>query len=322
MRHAMMQPETIGKLMHAMFRGLLLAGLCLGTSVLPAGAACMVGAVATVPLTVSGPRLYVPLSINETEGLFLLDTGAGDTILNAGFAQRAHVGMDRHAPQKIYSGGGGRETLRVNQAHARHIEFGKLSFQDWLFSVVPPDSAAMSDSEHDGLLGMDFLHYFDIDVDLAGHQVTLWRVTGCTDIHPEWQGDYDAIPLKHTSAQNITLPIFIDNEFLDVTLDTGAVGLLLSRGAGARAGATDAMLTHDKPAGGAGIGGAFPAVVHRFGLLLVGKAEWDHPDIVVETQEQRPWYGDGLMNWRVLKARRFWISYATSTLFVQEAPKK
>ena len=86
-------------------------------------------------------------------------------------------------------------------AHARHIQIGGISFQDWEFPVV--NERLPSASPIDGLLGADFLHYFDIDIDLQGHTLTLWRLTGCSDIHPEWKGEYDAIPLTHTANQGV-----------------------------------------------------------------------------------------------------------------------
>jgi predicted aspartyl protease len=283
-----------------------------------AAATCTLGSVAAVPLTISGSRLYVPVSLNETEGRFLVDTGASLTVLAANYAARSHVGIDVHAGQKIFSGAGGRETLPVNQAHVRRIEVGKLAFQDWEFAVLPE---AAGETGRDGVLGMDFLHYFDLDFDLVGRTLTLWRLSGCSDIHPEWQGDYDAIPLVHTANQGVTMPIFIDNAFLNVEFDTGADGVLLTRAAGARAGVSDEWLAKATDTRRTGIGGHFPSTTYQFQLMLVGKGEFDHPAVDVETESHRTSYADGLIDWRYLKARKFWVSYATNTLFVQPAGK-
>jgi hypothetical protein len=286
-----------------------------------ASASCTLGAVATLPLSVEGSRLSVPVSLNDTPGQFVIDTGAERTLLTGPYAQKSGVGMDVHAGRMIFSGAGGRETLPVNQAHVRRIEVGKLAFQDWEFAVIPPEE---SDAVHiggDGILGMDFLHYFDMDVDLENHKVTIWRVQGCSTIHPEWQGTYDTIPLKGTVHQGVTAPILVDNAILDVTFDTGAGGLLLTRDAGAKAGVTDAMLAKDEASRSRGIGGKFPAVEHRFNLVLVGQAQFDHPIATVETESHRAGYSDGLMGWRYLKPKRFWLSFTTQTLFVQGAGK-
>ena len=168
---------------------------------------------------------------------------------------------------------------------------------------------------------MDFLHYFDVDIDLTAGTLTVWRLADCKDIHPEWKGDYDAIPLKHTARQKVTMPIFIDNAFLDVVFDTGAGGAWLTHDAAGKAGATDAMLAKDTEAGAVGVGGDFPAVKHRFQLMLVGSAQFPNPTIRVESETGRREYADGLVDWRFLHARKIWISYATDTLFVQPLGK-
>ncbi len=301
-------------------RRLLFVAACLAPWACPAGAACKVDLATTVPLTIAGPRLYVPVSVNETEGLFLVDTGAAETILTGAFAEKSAVGLVEAPQQYTIPGVGGGETLPVMKAHTRRVEIGTIKFQDWAFLVVPREAGGIVNIQHDGILGMDFMHYFDIDVDVESHKLSFWRVTGCTDIHPVWQGDYDAIPLKHTAGQNVRLPVFVDNAFLDIVLDTGAAGAVLTHGAALKAGVTDADLAHDPDPHGVGIGGKFSAVVHHFKLLLVGKAEFNNPAIVVESNNHTTFYADGLMDWRYLKAKKFWISYATNTLFVQLAP--
>jgi predicted aspartyl protease len=239
---------------------------------MPANAGCALGKVTTVPLTVAHGRLYVPMSLNETEGGFMLDTGSETTTLNGDFAEKSHVGIDWHPGEVYYSGAGGRETLRVFQAHVRHIQFGTISFQDWEFGVLPENGKTKGGDA--GLLGMDFLHYFDMDVDLQGGTLTLWRLSGCTNIHPVWKGDYDAIPLTHTAHQGVSIPILVDNTFLDVVFDTGAGELVLSRDAAAKAGVTAAMLNTDRDANSHGVGGKFPAVQHQFQLLAVGSEQY------------------------------------------------
>ncbi len=297
---------------------LLAAALCTPA---PAFASCALIKETTLPLTVDRTRLYVPVMMNDTQGLFTVDTGAGVTLLTGAFASQAHVGLDRHAGQVELSGVGDRHTLPVNQAHVRQTVIGTIKFQDWEFAVVPPQAGGLGKTEHDGILGMDFLHYFDLDFDFQAKTLTLWRLRGCTDIHPEWKGDYDAIPLKHTADQSVTIPIFIDNAFLDVELDSGSPDLLLTRSAGLRAGATETALAQDAASHSAGIGGKFPAAMHQFQLLLVGSEQFKNPLIEVETEGRHTDYADGLLGLLYLRAHRMWLSYGTNTLFVQGVGK-
>jgi predicted aspartyl protease len=295
----------------------------------PSRATCNVNRATTVPLTIEGSHLLVPVSINETPGQLLLDTGSEDTLLSSAYADRAHIGMSHYSGdtnairyyERKYYHGSNNSSLPMLQAHARHIEVGTISFQDWQFSVVPAEAAGAGFVARDGNLGMDFLHYFDIDIDLQARKLTLWRVTGCTDIHPVWQGDYDAIPLKHTGHQNFTIPAFVDNAELELEFDTGAGGVWLTRGAASKAGVTDAMLAKDRPVQTTEVGVALQDSVHQFQVLLIGNGEFDKPDIFVEREKSTYAGPDGLVDWRYMNAQRLWISYVTNTLFVQSGVK-
>jgi len=286
-----------------------------------AHATCGLGKAGTMPLTIQASRLYIPVTMNDTNGVFMVDTGSERSIVDGAYADRAGIGIDRHAGQGTLRGVGDRETIPVNQGHVRSAKIAGIAFHDWEFPIVPAEVGGLGRDEHDGLLGMDFLHFFDLDFDLEAHTLTLWRVVGCSDIHPEWQGDYDAIPLKHTAGQRVTMPIFIDDAFLDVNLDTGADGAIITLDAAHRAGVTDAMLAHDADPQGAGIGGHFAAAVHQFKLLLIGSGQFPNARVAVDLNPKNEGFQDGLVDWRFLHARRFWLSYATSTLFVQKAVK-
>ncbi len=294
---------------------------CLAALASPAHATCKLGRAGVMKLTIAGSRLYVPVTMNETEGVFMVDTGSQLSILTGPYAEKAGIGIDAHAGQVYMQGMGGKHTLPVNQGHVRSAKIADIPFHDWEFPIVPAGAGNITPTERDGLLGMDFLHYFDLDFDLEAHTLTLWRVIGCTDIHPEWQGDYDAIPLKHTARQGVTLPIYIDEAFLDVEFDTGANGALISREAAAQAGAPASVLARDANSQGAGIGGAFHSVAHQFKLLLIGSGQFPNAWIEVNMDPKAAGEADGVIDWRFLRARKFWLSYSTSTLFVQKATK-
>jgi predicted aspartyl protease len=292
-------------------------------AILPAAAraACTVGRVTTVPLQFMQARALVQVSINETPGQFAIDTGSQDSILDPAYAQAAHVGMDRHAGRMTMVGAGGAQSLPIWTAHARHIQVGDISFQDWEFPVVT--DPLPSPVHIDGLLGADFLHYFDIELGIPGGHMTLWRLSGCTDIHPVWTGKYDAIQLTSVKRQKMSMPIWIDNAFLDVEFDTGAGALLLTRDAAIRAGATEAQLQLDRTSPGAGLGGNFAIIGHRFQTLLIGSLVFNNKIIAVDPNPPRlngfdAYDGrDGLLGLAPFGDDKLWISFATRTLFLQ-----
>ena len=285
-------------------------------------ATCTVSRQTTVPATFAHGKVYVPIRMNEATALFMVDTGSAETFVDRKFADEAGVGMDLHAGQRIYRGLGGKLTLPVFTGHVRLTHIGDIHYQDWEYGILDMARFAPGDLKFGGILGVDFLHYFDIEIDMAARTVSIYRLFGCTEVHPpSWSGDYAAIPLKHTPDHNLTLPVFLDNADLDMELDTGAAGILVSRDAAAKAGVTQAALARDSAAGGFGLGGDFALVRHRFGLLLIGKGIYPNADLRVENEVSQRGETDGLVNLSALDAQRVWISFTTSTLFVQGAPE-
>jgi predicted aspartyl protease len=283
---------------------------------------CTVGKLTTVPATLIGPKVYVPIRMNETTGLFLLDTGSSETLINAKFASEAGANMDRHAGEYVYRGAGNKETLPVFKGHIRMTHIGDIHYQDWEYGIVDLGGVAPDGQPMGGILGMDFMHYFDVEIDFAAKTVAFYRLSGCTDMRPPaWAGDFDAIPLKHTAGHNLTLPVFLDNAYLDMIFDTGAGHILVSRDAAARAGADEAALAHDVTGKGRGIAGNFAIARHHFKLLLIGGGVYPDVDLAIENERSQKEETDGLVGLAAFKARRIWISFTTNTLFVQGAPK-
>ena len=301
----------------------LLSALCVFlTTSLPAAATCTVAKLTTVPATLIGEKIYLPITMNETTGLFLLDTGSAETMLNSPFASEAGANMDRRAGKYIYIGAGNKQSLPVFKGHIRVTHIGDIRYPDWEYAIADLGGVSPNGTPMGGLLGMDFMHYFDIEIDFAARTVSIYRLTGCTDVHPPtWSGDYDAIPLKHTPDHNLTLPVFLDNADLDMELDTGAEGVLVTRDAAAKAGVDGAALAHNHEIQAGGIGGRFTIAWHRFKLLLIGGGVYPDADLAIENERGFAGETDGLVGLGALKAQRVWISFTTNTLFVQGAPK-
>jgi hypothetical protein len=305
----------------------LLAGFLLAASlsVQAAAATCAVAKLTTVPATLLHGKIFVPMTMNEATGLFELDTGSAETLLNADFAQKAGAGMDRRAGQLQYIGAGNKSTLPVFKGHVRMTHLGEIPAQDWEYGIVDlKDTVGRELPGAGGLLGMDFLHYFDVEVDFVSKTVSIYRLKNCTgDMHPpSWAGDFDAIPLKHMPDHNLSLPIFLDNAFLDAELDTGWGGPpQVTKAAAAKAGVDEAALARDRAARGFGIGGLFSAYLHRFDMFLIGGGVYPNALLLVENEQPRHGEPEAILGLSALKAQRIWISFTTNTLFVQGAPK-
>jgi predicted aspartyl protease len=303
-----------------LFRLLLWSGLAAGVAGGSALAECRAEHETDVPITVANGYVFVPVTMNGETGRFLLDTGSAETFMDTGFAAKSGAGMDRHAGQFEYGGAGNKHTLPVFHGHIRITEVGKIRFQDWEYGIMDL-SWMVDDGVHpDGILGMDFLHYFEAEVDFHAKTLTLYRLFSCGDIAPPWKKDFDAIPLQHTPNHNVTIPVFVDNALLNLEFDTGAGGgVLLTRDAAAKAGVDAAGIAKDIATRGTGIGGGFNVAHHRFGMFLVGSAVYKDRMLEIENERTEHGESDGLIGLAPLNAERVWLSFSTNTLFVQRA---
>jgi len=303
-------------------RRLCLAFLLAAAAPAMASAQCKIQSQTKVPLTLEHGRAIVTMSINETPGRFILDTGSAVTMLTPSYVRQSHVGIDSHPGQYVYTGAGNKDALPSFNVHARHIQVGEISFQDWEFGTIQGELS--SDQSISGLLGRDFMHYFDIELDFPAGKMTVWRLFNCKDVQPPWKGDYDTIPMTKIKGAALTVPIWIDNAFLDVIFDTGG-NLLLTHAAALHAGATDAQLSSDEQGHNSGIGGTFSSARHQFGMLLVGSQVFKSPEIRVDPLEistggVHAYSGsDGIIGLEHLHGDRMWISFGTGALFVQSS---
>jgi predicted aspartyl protease len=300
--------------------GILLMAACI--SPLPAEADCRAGRVGQMPLSIEHNRLFVPVTVNDTPGSFLVDTGAFQSVIDSGFASRAGVRWDQHQPPVVISGFGG-HTLPVRAGRLRMLAFAGVKIPDREMPIydfaanVTHGTAPMA-----GLIGADLLDVLDVELDFTNHTLSLWRLFGCQAIEPlHWTGDYASIPMHRQSDKHVQIPIWLDGAAMDAVLDTGAGGLHLSREAAIRAGATQDALAHDPVTPGGGFGGSSTSRRHHFKLLLVGKDVYRDIDAAVSEVPARSSgafeKNDAILGLRYLLQHRVWISYGTETLFMQ-----
>jgi predicted aspartyl protease len=312
--------------MHRVRRYAMILLACTWLAPASTWAECRVARVAQMKLTVEHNRLYVPVTVNDTAGEFMVDTGAFHSLIDSGFASRAGVRMDAHQPRYSLGGFGG-NSLPVQAGRLRMLEFAGAKIPDREMPIYDfSQDFARVGVPVDGLLGADLLDLLDVELDFSGNTLSLWRLFDCHDIEPlHWSGDYASIPMTRLSDKHIKIPIWLDGADMDAMLDTGAGGLLLSREAALRAGATAEELAQDRVVEGAGIGGKGTSRRHHFHVLLIGKDEYHDIDAGVSDKPANASAMfekyDAIVGMRYLFHHRVWISYGTETLFLQTLPK-
>jgi len=282
-------------------------------------AACVVQQAASVPLDVTGGVITVPLEINGGAATFILDTGAQRSVVTQDAVDRLGLARDKWVGTTM-SGVGGIQS-RPN-ADPRSLSLGGVPLvrrtltHDTSLTVGVIPRARAGGLVIDGLLGRDFLSLFDLDLDVPGRRLLLYRVSGCSGRFLPWTGDYTAIQVTTPAETAIVVPVSLDGRPLRALLDTGASASLLAAPGIFKLGLTAAALEADPADTISGLGPRTVTVHrHRFRTLGVGNDVIESPSIWVEPIRLTP-IVDMLLGVDWLAGRHVWISFATRQLCV------
>jgi hypothetical protein len=169
----------------------------------------------------------------------------------------------------------------------------------------------------DGLLGADILLAFDLDLDVAGSRLTLYRVRRCPDARPPWHEPAVAIRGVTARKDRMRIPIELDGVAGTAVLDTGAQATAIGIDMAHRAGLTDAVLASDPTMLIRGVGpNTMAARLHRFRSLRIGPVL--HQNIALPVLPGDIGMGDALVGRDFLRERRVWLSFPTLRLFVSQ----
>jgi tetratricopeptide (TPR) repeat protein len=200
-----------------------------------AEAACKIGVIADLKVTMRGTSPLVNAKINGGEVSLIADSGAFYSMLSEGTVAQFKLSSQAGNPYMYTTGIGGRQSISLTRV--KTFTIADLSLPNVLFTVadneVGPGVA--------GLMGQNILGYADADYDLANGDIRLMRPEGCGD-HPfvVWDASrhtsiiaLEAVdgPFKRTSGE-----AFVNGKSIRVAFDTGASTSVLSLDAARRAG--------------------------------------------------------------------------------------
>ncbi len=288
-----------------------------------AHAACTTHRVAELPLTVFDEKLLVNVAINGSPEIMALDTGAGITVVSTEAAGRLNIPHDFDHHADIGGVGGANSALFIGLVDTLDLDGLRLSHQALPIVDLPMrDSAGRPVA---GFLGADVLSRFDVDLDIPGGRLGLWKATGCDTAPPPWDANADPLPVELDEGHHILVPLRVDGVNLTAVLDTGAGGLDLTLRAGMRAGATDDALEADPVIHGTGVNNrGWSGHMHRFHKIgFGGRTLTDIWAALVPSSDVASYNAligsDGLVGIRVLRDMHLWISYRTRSLYIAPA---
>jgi hypothetical protein len=284
---------------------LLLVGACSSNPI-----NCDLVVVAKMPLEVRNRLLVVPAGINGNWVTLLVDSGAERTVLSNETVTR--LGLERD--QKIMTRSTGMGGVYIaNDAIIPGLVLGGVRFPITHVSVgqfrFGPGLSA------DGLLGSDVLLAFDLDIDVPGGTLTLYRPRLCPDTRPPWHEPFAEVSGVKALRDRLLLPVELDGVRGLGILDTGAQATTIGVSMAERLGLTPSALANDPIVQHHGAGpGTQEARLHRFHLLQIGPAAAPEPILSVLPVDAG--VGDALVGEDFIGGRRIWMSFSNREVFI------
>jgi len=285
-----------------------------------AHATCATSPAASLPLSIVDEKLLIPASLNGSAEQLALDTGAGITVISTDAAGRLDIPHDFDHAAQLGGVGGASSVLYIGQVDA--LDLAGLHFAHQSFPIVDMPLRTAQGALVAGFLGADVLHQFDVDLNIPGGRLDLWRNTGCTDAQPPWQDPASPIQFDLDAGNHILVPFKVDGVNLTAVLDTGAPWLSITTRAAYRAGVTDDDMENDPTIHGTGVNNrAWSGHIHKFNdIQFAGAAFPGLPAEIVPSTGVAAYDGlggaDALIGLRLLRNARIWISYRNKTIYL------
>lgn len=271
------------------------------------GGSCVLQRVAELPLRVIGTVPLVTADINGRPANLVLDTGSDTTMLNRSAAGRLGVSWDERLPISLGAAGGA--------AHAAAATLPSLALNGAVTSNVRILVGQAPAAPLDGVLGINVLIGYEIDLDVPHRRAVLYRARPCPAALPAWTAPFTRLPVQQQRSGHLFVPGELDGQPIFGMLDTGAsyttVGLAVARDAGVTAAALQA-----NPAQRAQSINEGGLVVRRrrFRALRIGNETME--GLTLHVADLPPYAGEMIIGGDYLATRRIWLSLVTGQAFV------
>lgn len=275
---------------------------------------CVVSSVGDLTVMNDRGSPIVSSTVNGHPVAFIVDTGARFSSVWPGQVEK--LGLNSQAGTVRLQGTGGMTFAGV--ATADTLGLGSATASDVSFVTAGNlfDGRTIDGLPVVGLLGADFLHGYDVVIDLPNHRINLYSIDGCPDAHPGWQGRFYKVKVSHAwnDETKTVVQIKLNGHSIDAFLDSGARSTLISRDDAREAGVKKDDLRLDKKGLGYGIDDEKTVrYLHRFDSLDVGPFHFTHPALGVGETD------NSLLGAEFLRHHRVWIPRHANWIFMQPA---
>ena len=268
---------------------------------------CALEPVAVLPVRLIGNVPVTVAVINGRPSALILDIGSDVTLLSQGAARRLQVRWDDRLGVRLNGAGG---QARASRTVLPELQLGA--------AIVPNVRAVVGKGLRppiDGVLGINVLLGFELDLDVPHGLVMLYRARPCAGIEPNWTGPFTRLPTQQQRSGHLFVPALLNGQPVIGLLDTGAsrttIGLQAAADAGMTAGDLlrgPSSVTQSLDAGG------IVVRPRQFRELRVGTDIIKGP--VLNVADLPPQAGDLIIGDDYLATRRVWIALATGSMFI------
>ena len=144
---------------------------------------CRLQPVADLSATLTQNGIEVTAQVNRVNTQLVLDTGAELTLLTAASVKSLLLARSQFTVSQLIGVGGAVSNADVYA----DLQLGTADFQR---RFVVADLPGMS-----GLIGGDVLRHYDVEIDLAGRHVRLWKASSCSASDLPWSGPRVTVPV-------------------------------------------------------------------------------------------------------------------------------
>jgi predicted aspartyl protease len=165
------------------------------------------------------PHVFVPVTINGTQKLMLLDTGGWSTEVTSQAA--ADLGLPYVTIRYSEVNLAGEESHQA--ASVDSFSIGQLTTKSVEFVVAPERYLFHDEPQYAGILAPNILKNYDVDIDFGGNKLSLLSPDHCEGKVIYWPANAVAVvPMRVLRSGHILVPVNLDGKEVNAILDTGA----------------------------------------------------------------------------------------------------
>ena len=281
---------------------------------------CRLGHVADLPVQSRDGKLVTNVRVDDQDLPLIVDTGAADSFVSESTARRLAMRIYRPDERReqlmlrVEGVGGSRNAV---QMVADHVSLGNAHGKQLAFLAA--DGLTFG-AGADGMLGMDMLHFYDVDIDLQNHALHLYRpLSDCGSPSVALHGDLYLLKLQNVGwTISPVATVQINGADMTAMIDTGAFRSTLFRPAAKKLG-----LLGDMALGGklGGVGADTVDVrLQRNVTIDLGDIELTNVPLLI-AEQGKIGQADLLLGYDFFARMHVWISHSSNTLVLQYPPK-